>query len=297
MINEPVNLQLIVSPWRGTFDVFARSITQSALIVTPYVTGEPLQQMSRHLQSRKNPKIEILTDLAVESMLQGSTSPQALVDFCTTIPSTEIRHLPGLHAKVYVADEREAIITSANFTRGGLVRNYEYGIQISDPMVVRQIVDDLEGYATLGAEVSLLQLTQLADISAQLKRHHSQVLASARRSFQDAFQEQIAEAEETLLELRAKSSQSNNAIFSRTILYLLKHGPLYTRELHPLVQKIHPDLCDDRIDRVIQGVRFGKRWKHMVRNAQQSLKEQGLINFDGRKWNLTTPALSSGPSL
>ena len=165
------------------------------------------------------------------------------------------------------------------------------------PWWVRQIVDDLEGYATLGAEVSLLQLTQLADISAQLRHHHSQVLASARRSFQDAFQEQIAEAEETLLELRAKSSQSNSAIFSRTILYLLKRGPLPTKELHPLVQKIHPDLCDDRIDRVIQGVRFGKRWKHMVRNAQQSLKEQGLIKFDGRKWNLTTPASSSGQPL
>ena len=290
-------MKLLVSPWIGTFDVFARSITQSALIVTPYVTGEPLKQMSRYLQSRKSPKIEILTDLAVESMLQGSTSPQALVDFCSTIPSTEIRHLPGLHAKVYVADEREAIITSANFTRGGLVTNYEYGVQISDPPVVRQIVDDLEDYATLGAEVSLLQLTQLADIAAQLRHHHLQVLASARRSFQDAFQEQIAEAEETLLELRAKSSQSNSAIFSRTILYLLKRGPLPTKELHPLVQKIHPDLCDDRIDRVIQGVRFGKRWKHMVRNAQQSLKEQGLINFDGRKWNLTTPASSSGQPL
>ena len=249
--------------------------------------------MSHYLRARESPRIEILTDLAVDSMLQGSTSPQALLDFCSTIPSTEIRHLPGLHAKVYVADEREAIITSANFTRGGLVTNHEYGIQISDPSVVKQIVDDLKGYGDLGAEVSLLQLTQLADIAAKLKLHHSQVLGSARKSFRDAFQEQIAAAQETLLEFRAKSSQSTNAIFSRTILYLLKRGPLSTKELHPLIQKIHPDLCDDTIDRVIQGVRFGKRWKHMIRNAQQSLKQQGLINFNGRKWDLTKRILSS----
>lgn len=289
-------MKLIVSPWKSTFEEFAQSITRSALIVTPYVTVEPLRQMSRNLQPRKSPKIGILTDLAVESMVQGSTSPQALADFCNTIPSTEVRHLPGLHAKVYVADEREAIITSANFTRGGLVTNYEYGIQISDPSVVRQIVDDLEGYASLGAEVSLSELTQFADIATKLKHQHSQVLSSARRNLRDAFEEQVSAAQETLLELRAKSSQSANAIFSRTILYLLKRGPLSTRQLHPLIQKIHPDLCDDSIDRVIQGVHFGKRWKHLVRNAQQSLKQQALIHFNGQEWSLTTQALPSEPT-
>ncbi|MCX7838180.1 MAG: hypothetical protein N2559_01805, partial [Anaerolineae bacterium] len=41
---------------------------------------------------------------------------------------------------------------------------------------------------------------------------------------------------------------------------------------------------------VINGVHFGKRWKHMVRNAQQSLKKRGVINYDGRRWFLTTVA-------
>ena len=296
MQTETTGVELLVSPWEGAFCTFARSITRSALIVTPYITGEPLQRISRHLQSQESPRIEILTDLAVGSMLQGSTSPQALVDFCNAIPSTEVRHLPNLHAKVYVADEREAIITSANLTRGGLAANYEYGVHISDPSVVRQIVEDLEGYATLGAEVSLQQMMQLVDIATQLRRQHSEVLESARRGVERAFREQIAAAEETLLELRAKSSQSNNAIFSRTILYLLRRGPLSTAQLHPMIQRIHPDLCDDTIDRVIGGVHFGKRWKHMVRNAQQSLRNRGLVTFDGLRWHLATPAPTSEQS-
>ncbi len=293
---EATGVQLLVSPWEDAFCTFARSITRSALIVAPYITAEPLQHMSRYLQSQESPRVEILTNLAVQSMLQGSTSPQALVEFCSTIPSTEVRHLPDLHAKVYVADEREAIITSANFTRGGIVNNYEYGIHISDPPVVRRIVDDLEGYAGLGAEVSIPQLTQLADIAAELRVHHSKVLESARKNVENAFRVQLTAAEETLLELRAKSSQSNNAIFSRTILYLLRRGPLSTAQLHPMIQRIHPDLCDDTIDRVIQGVHFGKRWKHMVRNAQQSLKQQGLIYFNGREWSLATAASHSEPT-
>jgi hypothetical protein len=44
---------------------------------------------------------------------------------------------------------------------------------------------------------------------------------------------------------------------------------------------------------VIDGQRFGKRWKHDVRNAQQYLKRQGIIVFDGRKWQLAEPSLSS----
>jgi len=50
------------------------------------------------------------------------------------------------------------------------------------------------------------------------------------------------------------------------------------------VQQIHPDLCDDTIDRVIDAVHFGKKWKHYVRNAQQALKRKGLIDFDGQRW-------------
>ncbi len=57
-----------------------------------------------------------------------------------------------------------------------------------------------------------------------------------------------------------------------------------TIELHPLIQHIHPDLCDDSIDRVIEGVHFGKKWKHYVRNAQQALRRKGLIDFDGQRW-------------
>lgn len=57
-------------------------------------------------------------------------------------------------------------------------------------------------------------------------------------------------------------------------------------ELHPLIQRLQPDLCDDSIDRVIEGVHFGKKWKHHVRSAQQFLKRQGRIRYDGARWHL-----------
>ena len=73
----------------------------------------------------------------------------------------------------------------------------------------------------------------------------------------------------------------------RTILYLLRDGPMATTEIHSHIQNIHPDLCDDDIDRVINGIHHGKRWKHLVRAAQKHLKDREMIDRSGRKWHLT----------
>jgi len=279
-------MQLLVSPWAETFESFAHSIARSALLVSPFISREPLQRLSSILDKDSLPRIKILTNLAVDNLVQGSTDASAIAAFCRMIPTARVWHLPGLHAKVYVADDRVAIVTSANLTRAGLSGNYEYGIEITDAALVTKISEDLIAYGDLGSEVSLLELDQLAEISQGLHEQQTQVLRSARRTLREEFERRVETARETLMYLRAKPGESTNAIFSRTLLYLLRNGPLSTQQLHPLIQQIHPDLCDDSIDRVIREVHFGKRWKHMVRNAQQGLKSQSLIRFEEGKWHL-----------
>ncbi len=94
--------------------------------------------------------------------------------------------------------------------------------------------------------------------------------------------------ETEILKNRIKGGKTINSIFADTILYILKKkGPLSTEEMHPLIQALHPDICDDSIDRVINGQHFGKKWKHLVRNAQQFLKRKGLIYLKNGKWHLS----------
>jgi hypothetical protein len=59
-----------------------------------------------------------------------------------------------------------------------------------------------------------------------------------------------------------------------------------TTELHNHNQQIHPDLCDSTIDRVIDGKRYGKKWKHAVRTAQQHLKKKDLVVLKDGHWLL-----------
>jgi len=98
----------------------------------------------------------------------------------------------------------------------------------------------------------------------------------------------LESAQKELIKDRLNVGAVHN-VFSKTILYILQRNPkgLKTANIHSEIQEIHPDLCNDEIDRVINGKSFGKKWKHAVRNSQQHLKKNGLIVLEQNKWRLT----------
>ena len=59
-----------------------------------------------------------------------------------------------------------------------------------------------------------------------------------------------------------------------------------TRELHEKLKELLPELCDDRMELVINGQHFGKKWKHIVRNAQVFLRRKGAIHLIGKEWHV-----------
>ena len=96
------------------------------------------------------------------------------------------------------------------------------------------------------------------------------------------------EVEDNLIRTRVKNENPNSS-FSRTLLYLLSMRPAKTTDLRMQIKDIHPDLCNDSVERVIAGKRFGKLWKHRIRNAQQCLRKSGSISYDKgtRLWHKT----------
>ena len=281
-------MKTIASPWQEEFERFARSIRRRAIVVAPFITAEPLRQLASFLDASSRPEIQILTNFDVDSLLQGSVDARVIAEFCKATPGASARHLPGLHAKAYVADCHTAIVTSGNLTSGSLYRNYEYGVQINDSRMVRRIASDLREYGSLGMNMPLDEIQRLAEVADALKSQRDATMKSAQDGLRRRFEDQMEETRESLRKLRGKSGESSQAIFSRTIVYILRNGPMATREIHPMIRNIHPDLCDDNLERVIGGVRFGKAWKHRVRGAQQALKRKGLIELDSqRRWRRT----------
>jgi hypothetical protein len=284
-------MDLIKSPWADVFADFGRSVQDRAILAAPFIGSGPLSDLAGLFDSAKPPQVELITNLSVDSLFQGTVDSGAIASFCRSLPQVEVRHLPGLHAKVYVADDHSAIITSGNLTQASLNRNYEYGVRITEKDLVRQIAEDVKEYASLGYRVTLVELDELTEITKSVHCKYAETLRSSRESARKEYQESMELTRAALMNLRAKPGETTHSIFARTILHMLKHGPLSTREMQPIIQAIHPDICDDSIDRVINGVHFGRKWKHMVRNSQVYLRRQGRIEFNQKKWRLTLSKL------
>lgn len=280
--------ELLQDDWSETLSTLFQNASESILIASPFVTQRGIDLLIENLPEsvRDGGNVQVLVNLSPQNIIQGSVDPESLQHFYSVVSKPSLFHLPRLHAKVYVADTREAILTSGNLTSGGLDHNFEYGICTSDEVAITVLRDDLEEYAELGVKISEDELQSYGQAAEKVRdtfrKQQQSTQEAARRNFEKAFED----ASEKLIRLRLKG-RSTNDTFARTILYLLrKKGPMATEELHPHIQRIHPDLCDDSVDRVIEGQNYGKRWKHRVRAAQSSLKQRGDIELREGKWSL-----------
>lgn len=281
---------IVLRDWKEEFAALIGEAKSDLVVSTPYVSREGVDFVLRCMttEARSRVRLKFLTNISPQNICQGATDPEALRILAEHVTTTTVVHLPRLHAKVYVADRSRAIITSGNLTGGGLYRNHEYSVATSDPRAVRKVRHDLEELQAIGTCVSLSQLAAYCRTAERIKLAFQRQLSSVRGQVKRAFEKELRTAEDELIRVRLEGA-SPTKVFEDTILYLLRaHGALSTPELNAMVQAIHPELCDDAIDRVIDGQHFGKRWKHRVRSAQSHLKARGSAVLADKRWQLTS---------
>lgn len=226
----------------------------------------------------------LLTNLSRDNMISGSTDVAAIASLARAFPGLQVRFLPSLHAKVYLS-ESEAIVTSANMTQSGFSANFEYGVRFTDTRTLQRVRQDVMEYAALASPVDAERLAILEEATEHVRRLSTKAQASLKRALRREFEQKVREIDDEVLRIRT-AGRAAHAIFADAILYVLRRGPASTAEIHQAIRHIHPDLCDDTEDRVIDGRHFGKKWKHAVRTAQQYLKRQGLVELADRTWRL-----------
>lgn len=282
---------LLGRDWRANLAELISSSDRELLISSPYISSEGVRFVDSNLPSRmrNEGRLVLLTDLSPMSICQGSTDPSAIQSLTKLTPQFDLFHLPKLHAKVYVSDARQAIITSGNLTSGGLYVNFEYGMLVSNATAAALAQSDLLDYANLGGAVGARQLANYCAVAEKVRSAFRTQLSGIAKQARDEFQRSIIEAQDELIKIRLTKG-SLHTVFAEAVIYLLKReGPLETPKIHLFIESIYPDLCDNTIDRVIDGKRFGKKWKHAVRSAQQHLKKRGLIDEQDGKWQVTDP--------
>lgn len=274
--------------WKQSLVELIESARHELVVATPYITADGLATVAQNARRGvlAHGRVDIITDLSPSHVCDGSLDTDALTEFRIAHQCSTLWHVPALHAKVYIADEDRAIVTSGNLTASAFYRNTEYGIEIREREVVQRIKSDFSDIRSMGAVVGTAEMQRYAEVARVVRDALSRERHESDPILRQAFDEAVDSARVALIRLRL-SAGPMHTVFAKTVLILLgRHGSLPTTEIHRLVQRVHPDLCDDSVDRVIDGRTFGKKWKHAVRSAQQRLKKQGLVAFDGDAWTL-----------
>ncbi|MHC1569662.1 MAG: phospholipase D-like domain-containing protein [Candidatus Syntropharchaeales archaeon] len=114
------------------------------IIVSPWITKGGWNSVKPSLLNfiNKGGKIKVFMKGDKEDFLRG-LSDRDVVNQIRSLGG-EVRFIPKLHAKLCVIDNREALVTSANFTSGGFNFNYETGIWTCNPYIVEEIRDFID---------------------------------------------------------------------------------------------------------------------------------------------------------
>src|SRR2546427_12532881 len=112
-------MKLFSSPLRPAMEDVFRSVERELVIVSPYIKESETRSLNERFKSgqRDKLKLSVLTDVSADSVLCGALDVSALHEIAEIFPRATVTTLPRLHAKVYIADSRFALVTSANFTR------------------------------------------------------------------------------------------------------------------------------------------------------------------------------------
>ena len=101
-------------------------------------------------------EIKVVTRFNIDDSWAGGSSVEALEMILNTERAT-ITGINNLHSKVYIFDDKEAIVTSANFTNGGLKGNLECGVSIDEEDKVAELI---EYFDTLNRAEDAIVVTQ-----------------------------------------------------------------------------------------------------------------------------------------
>lgn len=97
---------------------------EEIFIVAPYISNNHLIE---NFSSLKVKTIKILTKLSLHDFVTSASDIDMIKKFMQD-RRIEVRYFSNLHAKVYLFDNKKAVITSANFTSNGFLHNLEYGV-------------------------------------------------------------------------------------------------------------------------------------------------------------------------
>jgi phosphatidylserine/phosphatidylglycerophosphate/cardiolipin synthase-like enzyme len=131
-------MKILKTPWKNEFLDLVSKSEKSIKITSPFVKENICNEL---LEAKKSgTSLNLITSFKLTNIYLGSLDILALENIIKN--KGVVRNFSKLHSKIYLFDDKEAIITSGNLTNGGLMDNYEYGVYTDDNSIVSNVVSD-----------------------------------------------------------------------------------------------------------------------------------------------------------
>ncbi|HNR48651.1 MAG TPA: phospholipase D-like domain-containing protein [Bacteroidia bacterium] len=131
-------MKIVTTPWKNELFNLIKESKESIKITSPFVK----QNICNDIFNIKkgHTKFELITNFKLKNIYSGSVDLDGLEQVINN--SGVVKNFSKLHSKIYIFDNKKAIITSGNLTNGGLLNNFEYGIYTDEREIVSKIAND-----------------------------------------------------------------------------------------------------------------------------------------------------------
>jgi hypothetical protein len=125
-----MNFRLVDSGWDKILDEALAADKSRVRIICPFIKEKAAKRLLRQGRPKQ---LEVITRYDLNCFRDGVSDLAALKLLFQA--GAKIRGIKNLHAKAYLIGENRAIVTSANLTEQGLIRNHEFGFYAEDQTV------------------------------------------------------------------------------------------------------------------------------------------------------------------
>ena len=145
-------MELYLKNW---YDKFLQEIgkTTKLRIVAPFVKEQIVRKIHESFDFEN---LELITRFNLRDFASNVSDLKSLK--FSVANNASVYGIRQLHSKIYIFDDRSAIISSANLTYGGLVSNHECGILLTDKNTVKNILQHFEELKTIAGNPLTLEL-------------------------------------------------------------------------------------------------------------------------------------------
>ncbi|MDD3852434.1 MAG: phospholipase D family protein, partial [Syntrophomonadaceae bacterium] len=114
------------------------SAKDNVKLCSPFIKSNIVNQIYENVYTGCS--ISLITNVNLMSYCRKSSDINALGTILQN--GGAVYNFQRLHAKIYIFDDKQAIITSANLTQSGLKRNFEYGVLLDEIPLVKNVCED-----------------------------------------------------------------------------------------------------------------------------------------------------------